>query len=215
MTNHTKTKGRGPASFGIFRIVLTLLATVILVALAGFACGDSEEEADTSNEPTATAQTGDVDEHVDDADEHTDDADEHAAAGDVDILLTSEGAVFTPEHPPAGGGDVDLSSKNDTGEATSTSVHVHGVDGEGEAVVETGEIAPSATKLVTVTLSSDVDYVFVWEPPLIHVEPEGGHDDDGHDDGEDDHDDDAEHDDGEDDHDDDDAEHDDDGHAEE
>jgi len=79
MRNQTTTTGRVRSPFGIFRIALTLLATVILIALAGIACGDAEEGPDTSNEPAATA---DADEHVDDADEHVDDADEHVDGAD-------------------------------------------------------------------------------------------------------------------------------------
>ncbi len=63
MRNHTQATYRSRASFAMFRIALTLLATAILVGLSGFACGDS-----------------------DDADEHTDDTngDEHDA--DLDDL---------------------------------------------------------------------------------------------------------------------------------
>jgi uncharacterized cupredoxin-like copper-binding protein len=87
MRNHTKTTGRALASFGIFRIALTLFATVILVALAGIACSSADDEEDTSNEPTTTAQTDehvdDADEHADDADTHTDEADDHADDADT------------------------------------------------------------------------------------------------------------------------------------
>ena len=85
MRNHTKTTDRIPASFGMFRIVLTLLAPIILIALAGFACNDAEGKLDTSNEPTATAQTGDADDtdaHADGADDHADDTDAHTDGAD-------------------------------------------------------------------------------------------------------------------------------------
>lgn len=84
MRNNTETTGKPATSFGMFRIVLTSLATVILIALAGFACSDAEGGLDTVDEPTAEDQVGgddahidDTDDHVDDADTHTDDADDH------------------------------------------------------------------------------------------------------------------------------------------
>ena len=82
MRNYTNTTTRTPASFGIFRIALTSLATVILFALAGFACSSAEGDSDTSSEPTATAGADahvddDADDHADDADDHADDADDH------------------------------------------------------------------------------------------------------------------------------------------
>ena len=88
MKNHTKTTGRTPTSFGMFRIALMSLAAVILIALAGFACGDAEGGQDTSDEPTATApadeHVDDADDHADDADAHTDDADAHTDGDDHD-----------------------------------------------------------------------------------------------------------------------------------
>jgi len=80
MRNHTKTTGRALASFGIFRIALTLFATVILIALAGIACSNAEGDPGTTTEPTATAP---ADDHVDDADAHTDDAGDHADDADT------------------------------------------------------------------------------------------------------------------------------------
>ncbi len=64
MRNHTQATHRSLFSFGTFRIALALLAAVIFIGLAGFACGDSDdadEHADDTNGDEHDADLDDLD----------------------------------------------------------------------------------------------------------------------------------------------------------
>ena len=61
MRNHTKATPRSPTSSGIFRIALTLLAAVILMGLSGFACGDSDDADEQTDDASGDEHDADLD----------------------------------------------------------------------------------------------------------------------------------------------------------
>ncbi len=90
MRNHMQATHRPLASFGMVRIALTLLAAVILIGLAGFACGDS-----------------------DDADEHSSDLDDLEPSAYLEVepkealfLMDMSSFSFTPNALRVGVGEV-------------------------------------------------------------------------------------------------------------
>lgn len=61
MRNHTQATRRSLFSFGTLRIALALLAAVIFIGLAGFACGDSDDDDEHADDTNGDEHDADLD----------------------------------------------------------------------------------------------------------------------------------------------------------